>query len=164
MRFFNEQHQFYIGIDLHARTMYVCVMDNAGAVVFHKNMPSTPACLEHVVENYGTDIAVGVECVFTWYWIADFCSERSIAFALEHVLYMKMIHGSKSKNDRIDSQKIAAMLRVSMFPVAFVYPKAMRATRDLLRRREYFVRHQAELYAHMENTNYQYNFASFVLP
>lgn len=158
MRFYKEQHQFYIGIDLHARTMYICVMNHDGMVVYHKNMPSTPASLDHVDGQFGTDIVIGVECIFTWYWIADFCTDRSIAFALGHALYMKAIHGGKSKNDRIDSEKIAAMLRGGMFPIAFVYPKAMRATRDLLRRREYFVHHRAELFAHIENTNYQYNF------
>jgi hypothetical protein len=70
---------------------------------------------------------------------------------------MKAIHGGKSKNYRIDSEKIAAMLRGGMFPLAYVYPKEMRATRDLLRRREYFVRHQAELFTHIENTNAKYN-------
>ncbi len=160
MRFYKELHQFYTGIDLHARTMYVCIMNNSGSVVYHKNMPSTPECLQHVVSQFGTDNVIGVECIFTWYWIADFCSEHSIPFALGHALYMKAIHGGKSKNDRIDSEKIAAMLRGGMFPVAFVYPKEMRATRDLLRRREYFVRHQAELYTHIENTNSQYNFDS----
>lgn len=160
MKFYKEQHQFYTGIDLHARTMYVCVMDNSGSIVYHKNMPSTPEYLQHVISLYGTDNVIGVECIFTWYWIADFCSDRSIPFALGHALYMKAIHGGKSKSDRIDSEKIAAMLRGGMFPVAYVYPKEMRATRDLLRRREYFVRHQAELYTHIENTNAQYNFDS----
>jgi hypothetical protein len=25
MRFYNQQHRFYCGVDLHARTMYLCV-------------------------------------------------------------------------------------------------------------------------------------------
>jgi hypothetical protein len=133
-------------------------MDHTGSIVYHKNLPSTPEALQQVISLYGTDNVIGVECIFTWYWIADFCSERSIPFALGHALYMKAIHGGKAKNDRIDSEKIAAMLRGGMFPVAHVYPKEMRATRDLLRRREYFVRHQAELFTHIENTNAQYNF------
>ena len=53
MRFYKEQHQFYTGIDLHARTMYVCVMDNTGSIVYHKNMPSTPEALQHVISLYG---------------------------------------------------------------------------------------------------------------
>ncbi len=54
MRFYKEHYQFYIGIDLNARTM-VCVMDNDGDIVFHKNMAATPDCLQHVILPYGTD-------------------------------------------------------------------------------------------------------------
>ncbi|HQJ95382.1 MAG TPA: hypothetical protein PLT06_11180 [Syntrophorhabdaceae bacterium] len=121
-------------------------MNYDGMVVYHKNMPSTPASLDHIIGLFGSDIVIGVECIFTWYWIADFCADRSIAFALGHALYMKATHGGKSKNDRIDSEKVAAMLRGSMFPIAFVYPKAMRATRDILRRHEYFILKHKEPY------------------
>jgi transposase len=37
------------------------------------------------------------------------------------------------KNDRIDSEKIAAVLRSGMLPQAYPYPREMRSTRDLLR-------------------------------
>jgi transposase len=47
------------------------------------------------------------------------------------------IHGGKAKNDRIDAHKIAALLRGGMLPQAYVYPQGMRATRDLMRRRNY---------------------------
>ena len=70
---------------------------------------------------------------------------------------MKAIHGGKSKNDRIDSEKIAKLIRGGNFPLAHVYPQAMRATRDLLRRRNYFVRRRAEIQGHIKLTNYQYN-------
>jgi len=39
MRFYTQQHRFYCGIDLHARTMHVCILDHAGNVVFDKNLP-----------------------------------------------------------------------------------------------------------------------------
>jgi transposase len=74
---------------------------------------------------------------------------------------MKAIHGGKSKNDRIDSHKIAALLRGGTFPVAYVYPRKMRSTRDLLRRRNYLVRKRSELLAHIQNTNSQYNLPEF---
>lgn len=44
-----------------------------------------------------------------------------------------------------------------MMPQAYVYPAEMRATRDLLRRRCHLVRKRAELLAHIQNTNSQYN-------
>jgi transposase len=88
------------------------------------------------------------------------CEGEAIAFVLGHALYMRAIHGGKAKNDRIDAHKIAALLRGGMLPQAYVYPKAMRATRDLMRRRNY-LRKRAELLAHIQNTNSQYNLAAF---
>jgi transposase len=70
---------------------------------------------------------------------------------------MKAIHGGKAKNDKIDAHKIAVLLRGGMLPPAYVYPAEMRATRDLLRRRCHLVRKRAELLAHIQNTNSQYN-------
>ncbi len=157
MRFFIGQHKYYCGIDLHARSMYVCIIDSTGEVVLHRNMPAAPAPLLKTIAPYRDDLVVGVECMFTWYWVADLCEEEGIAFILGHALYMKAIHGAKVKNDRVDSHKIAALLRGGTFPMAYVYPRKMRPTRDLLRRRLHLVRKRAELFAHIHNTNSQYN-------
>jgi transposase len=70
---------------------------------------------------------------------------------------MKAIHGGKAKNDKIDAHKIAVLLRGGMLPMAYVYPKRMRATRDLLRRRNHLMRKRADLLAHIQNTASQYN-------
>jgi transposase len=70
---------------------------------------------------------------------------------------MKAIHGGKAKHDKIDAHKIAVLLRGGMRPQAYVYPAKMRATRDLLRRRMHLMRKRAELLAHVQNTNSQYN-------
>ena len=157
MRFYKNQHQFYIGIDLHARNMYVCAINNLGEKVLHKNMTWSVDNLEIITNTFGNDIVIGVECIFTWYWIADFCAERNINFALGHALYMAAIYKGKTKSDKIDSEKIANMLRGGFFPVAYAYPKQNRAVRDLLRRRLYYVRQKAELSVHLQNTNHQYN-------
>jgi transposase len=70
---------------------------------------------------------------------------------------MKAIHGGKAKNDRIDAHNIAVLLRGGRLPQAYVYPAAMRATRDLRRRRMHLTRKRAELLAHIQHTNSQYN-------
>ena len=90
--------------------------------------------------------------MFTWYWLADLCAEHRIAFVLGHALYMKAIHGGKAKNDKIDSENIAVLLRGGMLPQAYAYPKEMRSTRDLLRRRMYLMHHRTEALAHIVNT------------
>jgi transposase len=70
---------------------------------------------------------------------------------------MQAIHGGKAKHDTIDAQKMAVLLRGGMLPQAYVYPAAMRATRDLLRRRIHRRRQRAERLAHGQHTNSQYN-------
>jgi transposase len=157
MRFYTNQHQFYCGIDLHARTMYVCLMNRNGEILVHRNMKAGPDPFLKAIAPYRDNLVVAVECMFTWYWLADLCAQEGIAFVLGHALYMKAIHGGKAKNDKIDSQKIAVLLRGGMLPQAYVYPAQMRATRDLLRRRTHLMRKRAELLAHVQNTNSQYN-------
>jgi len=157
MRFYTETHKHYCGIDLHARTMYVCILDREGQVLLHRSLPCDPECFLRTIAPYRQDLVVAVECMFTWYWLADLCGREGIAFVLGHALYMKAIHGGKAKNDRIDAHKIASLVRGGMFPQAYVYPPKMRATRDLLRRRLYLVRKRAELLAHIQNTHHQYN-------
>jgi transposase len=74
---------------------------------------------------------------------------------------MKAIHGGKSKSDKIDSKKIAVLLRGGTLLVAYVYPATMRSTRDLLRRRNHLMQKRSELLAHIQNTNSQYNLPEF---
>jgi transposase len=161
MRFYTEHHKYYCGIDLHTKTMYICIIDTDGKILFHENALVNADMLLEIIKPYLPDIVISVECIFTWYWIADFCEERDIPFVLGHALYMKAIHGSKTKNDKLDSKKIAMLLRAGMMPMAYVYPRGLRSTRDLLRRRMHFTRKKAELLAHIQNTKSQYNLPGF---
>src|SRR5215475_655837 len=120
-------------------------------------MPVGPELFLKVIAPYREDVVICVACIFTWYWLADLCAHEGLPVVLGHALYMKAIHGGKAKNDKIDAQKIAVLLCGGMLPQAYVYPAALRATRDLLRRRMHVMRKRAELLAHIQNTNSQYN-------
>ena len=157
MRFYTQQHRFYAGIDLHARTISLCVLDANGQVVREATIDATPAAFLAALAPLRDGLVVGCECMFAWYWLADLCAAESIPFVLGHALYLKLIHGGKSKNDQIDAHKLATLLRGGAFPQAYVYPKGMRETRDLLRRRTFLVRQRSHLLAHLVNTNSQYN-------
>jgi transposase len=157
MRFYTTEHPFYCGIDLHACTMYICILSQSGEVLVHRHMKTDPETFLKAIAPYRQGLGVAVACLFTRYWLADLCADEGIPFVLGHALYMKAIHGGKAKNDKIDSHKIAALLRGGMLPQAYVYPAQMRATRDLLRRRMHLARKRAELLAHVQNTNSQYN-------
>jgi predicted NBD/HSP70 family sugar kinase len=71
MRFYTRVHGAYCGIDLHARTMYVCIVNRDGEILLHRNMPTNPEIFLKAIAPYRQDLVVAVECMFTWYWLAD---------------------------------------------------------------------------------------------
>jgi transposase len=109
------------------------------------------------IKPFGRNLVVGCESTFNWYWLCDLCESKRIPFVLGHALYLKAIHGGKVKNDKVDSEKLAYLLRGGNFAVAYAYPQAWRATRDLLRRRTHFVRRRGETLTHITNVHHQFN-------
>ena len=96
MRFYDQSHEFYAGVDLHARTLSACVLDHAGAVVLEKILPAEPQAFLDAMAPYRPKLAVACECMFAWYWLADVCLDQSIPFVLGHALYMKAIYQGKT--------------------------------------------------------------------
>ncbi len=158
MNLYQQRHQFYCGIDLHANKMYACVVDHDGRKRLHQNFHTrdTATFLERI-KPFRNDLVVGCESTFNWYWLCDLCEGKRIPFILGHALYLKAIHGGKVKNDKVDSEKLAYLLRGGNFAVAYAYPKDWRATRDLLRRRAHFVRRRGQTLTHITCTHHQYN-------
>ena len=158
MRFYSSQKEFYCGVDMHARSCYICIVDKEHLILVHRPVKNLDTDLFlKLLEPYKHSLVVGAESSFAWYWLADLCEDNDIEFILGHALYMKAIHGGKSKNDRIDSHKIALLIQSGMFPLANVYPRETRALRDLLRRRQYFNAIRGRLCSHVRLLNYQKN-------
>jgi len=155
MRFYTQQHQFYCGIDRHARPMDVCILHHDGAMLVHRAMQASPETFLKAIAPSREDSVVAVECLFPWSWRADLCAHAGWPCVLGHALSRQAIHGGKAKNDRIDARKIAVFLRGGMIPQASVSPAAMRATRALLRRRLPLTRTRAALLTPIPPTNRQ---------
>jgi transposase len=155
MRFYTTPHPFYGGIDLHARTMDVCILNQAGEPLLHRNMTATPEALLKASAPSRGQIVLAAAWMFPWYWLADLCADHGLPFVLGHARSMKAMHGGKAKNEKIDAQKIAVRLRGGLLPQASVSPAERRATRDVLRRRMPLARTRGALLAHGHNTNRQ---------
>ena len=69
MRFYTKQHPVYCGIDLHARSMYVCILSQEGDILLHRNMKAAPEPFLKAIAPYREGLVVAVECIFTWYWL-----------------------------------------------------------------------------------------------
>jgi transposase len=158
MKYYTSTTEFNCGIDLHARQMYVCLMDRDGKILVHTNIRNNDfAYFLKLAAPYRHDLTVCAECMFGWYWLADACHAAGLKFVLAHALYLRAIHGGKNKNDRIDSEKLAQLLRANLIPPAYVYPAALRPLRALLRQRTYFVWQRADLLARLQSHQLAHN-------
>jgi len=135
--------------------MYGCIIDQNGESLVHRPMKTSPEAFLNLLAPYRQGVVVAVEGMFPWDWLADLCADEGLPVVLGHALSMKAIHGGKAKNDKIDSQKIAVLLRGGLLPQASVSPAQRRATRDRRRRRLPLAHTRAELLAHVQHTNSQ---------
>jgi Transposase len=155
MRFYTTQHPLYCGIDLHARTMDVCILDQNSEVLVHRTRKTDPEAFLKAIAPYRPGIVVAVECMFPWDGLADLWADAGIPFVLGHALSMQALHGGKATNDKSDAQKMAARRRGGMLPQASVSPAQRRAPRDLRRRRRPLAHTRAALLAPVHNPNSQ---------
>src|SRR3954466_3677193 len=83
MKYYTSTTEFNCGIDLHARQMYVCLMDRQGKKLVHTNIKNNDfAYFLQRIEPYKHDLTVCAECMFGWYWLADACQKAGLSFVL----------------------------------------------------------------------------------
>jgi transposase len=159
MRAFSPPHdtRFYAGVDLHARALFLVLLDRDGNIVFARNLPAAPEPFLKAIAPFRDGLLVACECMHCWYWLADTCRDHHSPFVLGHAWAMKAVHGCKTKCDRKDAEAIARLLRGGNFPPAHAYPRERRGLRDLLRSRRRLVRQRAELYGHVHTARRQAN-------
>jgi hypothetical protein len=137
--------------------MYLCILDQAGETLLPRNMLATPEALRKASTPSRGQIVLAAECLFTWYGLAALWADHGLPFVLGQALSRTAIHGGKAKNETIAAQKIALLLRGGRLPQADVSPAALRATRDVLRRRMHLARKRGALLAHVPNTTSPYH-------
>jgi transposase len=140
---------------LHAKSTYFVVMDRSGNCALKGNLPNQFKAFKEFIKPVEGKVVVGVESNFNYPWLFDGCKNNHIPFILGHAPYMRAIAGNKKKNDRLDAQTIANLMRSNFFPLGFAFPKEIRNVRDLLRRRHFFVRQRSGLITHSKLTFYQ---------
>src|SRR5262245_45344179 len=108
-RCYTQQHPFDCGLDLPARSMYVCIVNRDGDILLHRHMQAAPEPFLKAVAPDQDGLVVAVACLFTWYWLADLGPEEGIPFIRGHALSMQAMHGGKAKHDTIASHTMAVL-------------------------------------------------------
>ncbi len=118
MRYAQVNTTYYCGVDLHAKEMFITVMDKMGTPLLQQKMPNHFETFKQYLQPYLPDVAVGAESTCFYYWLADACRDAGIAFYLGHALYMKAISGGKVPYSRFHTVKLARLPSGQAKPLA----------------------------------------------
>jgi transposase len=131
----------YGGIDLHANNSVIVLLNEQDEVVYQKRLPNALSTVLEQVAPYQTALkGLVVESTYNWYWLVDGLMEAGYRVHLANPAAIQQYDGLKYTDDHSDARWLAHLLRLGVLPEGYIYPKAERAVRDLLRKRAHVVR------------------------
>jgi transposase len=126
----------YGGIDLHSNNNVVALSDETDRVVYRKRLSNeVETVLDALAPHRAQITGVVVESTYNWYWLVDALMESGYRVHLANTAAIVQYSGLKYADDDSDAAWLAKLLRLGLLPEGYIYPKAARAVRDLLRRR-----------------------------
>jgi transposase len=131
----------YAGLDLHKHNVYCGLIDQEGKPIYRRRLPAELPAIVQALDVYRPRLkAIAVESTFNWYWLVDGLQAANYPVHLANPAEMEKYSGLKQTDDETDALWIAEMLRLGILPEGYIYPKAERPVRDMLRRRMLLVR------------------------
>jgi transposase len=132
--------KLYGGIDLHSNNSVIALLDEADQVVYRRRLPNDLEIVLAELEPYGDAIeGLVVESTYNWYWLVDGLMEAGYRVHLANTAAIVQYAGLKYADDDTDACWLAKLLRLGLLPEGYIYPKAQRPVRDLLRKRSQLV-------------------------
>jgi len=136
---------YYIGLDVHKRTISYCVKDAAGCVHMEGKIGSTGRELDAWIRTLPQPRTIAMEATIFTGWIYDHLLPHAEKVKVAHPLMLRAIAAAKRKNDRIDASKIADCLRCDFLPECHMATTEIRDRRRTLRYRELLVKQMVQM-------------------
>ncbi|ODS34527.1 MAG: transposase [Candidatus Scalindua rubra] len=131
---------YYIGMDVHKKNISYCIKTKSGEIVSKGNIASNRASLRRWVRGLPKRWIGAMEATLFSGWIYDYLKPYALELKVANPQMLKAIIASKKKNDRVDAQKIADLLRCNLLPECYMAPEKIRELRRVLRYRNLMVR------------------------
>ena len=133
--------KLYGAIDLHSTNNVTVVIDEQDRVVYQKRLPNDLALILKELSVYQSELqGIVVESTYNWYWLVDGLMEQGYKVHLANTAAIQQYEGLKYTDDNSDARWLAHLLRLGVLPEGYIYPRAERPVRDLLRKRSQMVR------------------------
>src|SRR5262250_3142791 len=131
----------YGGIDLHANNSVIVLLNEQDQVLYQQRVANhLPTILEPLAPYHSDLKGLVVESTYNWYWLVDGLMEADYRVHLANPAAIQQYSGLKHTDDHSDARWLAHLLRLGVWPEGYIYPKAERAVRDVLRKRAHVVR------------------------
>jgi len=135
--------KLYGAIDLHSTNNVTVVIDEQDRVVYQKRLPNDLALILKELSVYQSELqGIVVESTYNWYWLVDGLMEQGYKVHLANTAAIQQYEGLKYTDDHSDARWLAHLLRLDVLPEGYIYPRADRPVRDLLRKRSQLVRYR----------------------
>ena len=142
----------YGGIDLHANNSVLALIDEHGKLVSNKRYPNELDRILAALEPFAPQLdSLVVESTFNWYWLVDGLMDHGFDVRLCNPARADRYDGLKYTDDFSDARWLAEMRRLGILPEGYIYPRADRAVRDLLRRQAHLIRQRTSLILSTQN-------------
>lgn len=136
---------YYVGLDVHKKTVSYAVKTAAGEKVAAGSVAATRTALsEWAAALPGPWIGALEATLFTG-WIYDHLEGYAVELQVAHPAMLKAIACAKKKNDRLDAEKICDLARCDLLPGCYMAPPQIRRLRRVLRYRNLLVREAVRL-------------------
>ena len=136
---------YYIGLDVHKKTISYCVKDASGQVHREGTVRATRNELDGWVRTLPEPRIIAMEATIFTGWIYDHLLPHADHVKVAHPLMLRAIAAAKKKNDRIDAGKIADCLRCDFLPECHMASTEIRDRRRSLRYRHLLVRQMVQM-------------------
>jgi transposase len=140
-----QRHMYYIGLDVHKKTISYCVKDASGQVHQEGKIGATRYELDGWMKTLPRPRTIAMEATIFTGWIYDHLLPHAEQVKVAHPLMLRAIAAAKKKNDRIDASKIADCLRCDFLPECHMASTAIRDRRRTLRYRHLLVRQLVQM-------------------
>jgi transposase len=136
---------YYIGLDVHKKTISYCVKDVSGHIQQRGTIAATRAELDSWIKTLPQPWTAAMEASIFTGWVYDYLLPHAAQVKVAHPLMLRAIALAKKKNDRIDASKIADCLRCDFLPECHMASTAIRDRRRTLRYRHLLVRQMVQM-------------------
>ena len=144
--------RLYGGMDLHSTNVVTKLIDEDDRVVYRKKQGCDLKLILNGLEPFQNGIeGIAVESTYNWYWLVDGLMDTGYQVHLVNTAAVKQYEGLKHTDDDTDAFWLAHLLRLGILPTGYIYPKQIRALRDLLRKRGQLVQQRTTHIISIEN-------------